>query len=232
MRCPKSFSRLAILVLAAASPLLTACGSIPTVPIAEDARARIHVVSVNPVVKLPPDLTFLGQGQGAALMLGGPIVGALIANSTASVPKAQLTAEMQTHHILLGDIVAAEFSKQANAGSPMRFVVGTAPADAEVQLVVNAYGVAQAHGFGSTLYPLINLSAVMKSPDGTVLWQAMDIVGPLNRDNRDGHTFEDYVKDPELLRQAFVAGSDIVSHMLTQNLMGLEKPQNVPGIQQ
>ncbi len=228
-----SFHRIAAVGLAASTLPLTGCGTVGTIPIGDDTRAHLHVVSVNPAVKLPDEITYMGPGQAAALMLGGPLVGGLIANNSAATPKAQLASEMQAGHIVLGDIVAAEFAKQAtdNAG-PTKFVVGTAPADAQIELSVNAYGVMHAQPFGTTLYPLVNISAVMKTPDGRVVWQATEIAGPLARDNKQGYTFEDYAKDPELLRRAFTAGSDIVSRMLADNLMGRRTPQNVPGIQQ
>ena len=230
---PASFHRLAATALAVSTLLLAGCGTVGTIPIADDARSHLRVVSVNPVVKLPDEMTYMGPGQAAALMLGGPLVGGLIANNSAAAPKAQLAGEMQAGHIVLGDIVAAEFAKQAtdNAG-PTKFVVGMTPADAQVELSVNAYGVMHAQPFGSTLYPLVNVSAVMKTPDGRVVWQATEIAGPLARENKQGYTFDEYAKDPELLRQVLVAGSDIVSRMLADNLMGRQKPQNVPGIQQ
>lgn len=211
--------------------LLAACGTVGTVPIADDARARIHVVSVNPVVKLPKEITYMGPGQAAALMLGGPLVGGLIANSTATTPKAALAAELDASHIAVGDIVAAEFAKKAGESTNMKFLVDAAPADAQVELWVNAYGIMHAQPFGSTLYPMLNVSAVMRTPDGKVIWQASDIVGPLHSENKQGHTIDEYAKDPELLRQAFTVGSDIVSHMLADNFMGRERPQDVPGIQ-
>ncbi len=225
-------SRLAIAAVAATASLLTACGSITPVSMSDSARARIHVVSVDPDIKMPPEPVLLDRGQSAAMMLGGPLLGAAIANNTAAEPRAQLVAEMQTNHIVLGDIVASEFSKKASAGGPMKFEVGTAPADAQVHFTVTSYGLAQAQPFGSTLYPLINVSAVMQAPDGTILWQAKEIVGALDRDNKQGQTFADYAKDPELLRQAFASVSAIASHKLTDNLMGLEKAQGTPGIQQ
>jgi hypothetical protein len=227
---PRRFSAAA---LAVSTMLLTACGTLTTVPIGDDARARIHVVSINPSVTLPAEMTFMGTGQGAALLLGGPLVGTLIASKTAETPKAELAAAMQANHIVLGDILAAEFAKQAShdAGT-IQFVVGTAPADAQVELSVVSYGISQAHPLGSALYPLINVNAVMKTPDGRVVWQASEFAGPHNPDNKVGHTYDEYVKDPELLRQGFVTGSDIAAHLLAENLMGREKQaQNIPGTQ-
>jgi hypothetical protein len=72
----------------------------------------------------------------------------------------------------------------------------------------------------------------MKTPDGRVVWQASEFAGPHNSDNKVGHTYDEYAKDPELLRQVFVTGSDIASHLLAENLMGREKQtQNIPGTQ-
>jgi len=231
MRQPASPVR-TLSCLSLACLLLSGCGTVGTVPIADDARARLRVVSVNPVVKLPKDITYLGPKEAAAMMLGGPLVGSAIANGTSTGPKAALLAELDANRIAVGDIVASEFAKQASGATNLKFVVDGQPADAQVQLWVNAYGIMHAQPFGSTLYPMLNVSAVMRTPDGKVLWQATDIVGALNPENKQGHSIDDYARDPELLRQAFMGGADIVSHMLADNFMGRAKPQNVPGIQQ
>jgi len=227
-----SFQRLSAAALAASALLLTACGTVTTIPIAEDARAHIHVVSVNPNVKLPAEMTFMGTGQGTALLLGGPLLGSIIANKTAEAPKAELLASMQANHIVVADIVATEFAKEASkSAGAIQFVVGNAPADAQVELNIISYGIAQAQPLGAALYPLVSVSAVMKTPDGRVVWQASEFAGPHHADNKVGHTYDEYVKDPELLRQGFVTGSDIASRMLADNLMGREAVQGVPGVQ-
>lgn len=226
-----SLNRATLAGLISVSTLLTACGSVSTIPMDEASKSRIHSVSVDPNVEMPEEMSFLGRGEATALMLGGPIIGALIAHNTAATPKTVLAAEMQKYDISLGTIMAEEFAKQASSGSGMAFNVGTAATDAKVHLRINVYGLGQAQPFGATLYPLINVSAIMTAPDGHVVWQAMQIAGPLHPDNKTGHTYEEYVNDPALLRQAYVDGTDIASKMLTRNLMGLEK-QSTPGIQQ
>ena len=105
--------------------------------------------------------------------------------------------------------------------------MGGAPADAQVDLTVNAYGIAHAHSLGSTLYPIVNLSATMKAPDGKVIWQATHVASAQSLENQDGHSLEDFLKDPELLRQAFVKGSDIVSHVMAEDLVA--EPKARPG---
>ena len=212
--------------LLATASLMTACVA-PPVALAPTAKMAIHTVRVNPSVKLPADMLYMGRAEGVAMMLSGPLLGAQVASATGTDAKAQLAAEMQANHIDLGEIVAAEFASQASSGTPMTFVVGSAPADAQVDLTVNVYGIAHAHSLGTTLYPVVNLSATMKTPDGTVTWQATHVASAQSPENQEGHTLEDYLKDPELLRHAFVTGSDIVSRVMVQDLVAV--PKTRPG---
>jgi hypothetical protein len=160
-------------------------------------------------------------------MLSGPLLGAQVASAVGTDTRAQLVAEMRANHIDLGEIVAAEFARQASAGSPIAFVVGSAPADAQVDLTVNVYGIVHAHALGATLYPIVSLSATMRTPDGLVTWQASHVASAQNVENQEGHVLEDYLRDPELLRQAFVTGSDIVSRVMVQDLVSV--PKSRPG---
>jgi len=226
MHIRSSRGGIALLGPLAAAALLSACVA-PPVAMAPTAKAGIHTVRVNPVVTLPPDMLYAGRAEGVAGMLSGPLLAGQAAAVTGSDTRARLAAEMQANHIELGEIVAAEFAKQASAGTPMTFVVGAAAADAQVDLTVNAYGIAHAHSLGNTLYPIVNLSATMKTPDGKVIWQATHIAGAHSLENQDGHTLEDFLQDPELLRRAFVNGSDIVSQVMAQDLVA--EPKTRPG---
>ncbi len=189
------------------------------------ARTAIRTVRVNPVVKLPADMLYRGQKEGVAMLMSGPLVGAQVASALGKDTTTQLVAEMRANHIDLGEIVAVEFARQASSGSPITFVVGSSPADAQVDLTVNEYGIAHAHVLGSTLYPIVSLSATMKTPEGTVVWQASHVASAQNAENQEGHALEDYLRDPELLRQAFVTGSDIVARVMVQDLVSVPKPR-------
>jgi hypothetical protein len=91
-------------------------------------------------------------------------------------------------------------------------------ADADLILAVNVYGLGQTQGFSSLLYPLINVSATLKKPDGTVVWQNTDFVTPQNSANTGGHEFQQYLEQPELLRATWVNVSQIVSGMVLDDL--------------
>ncbi len=218
--------RATALVAIALASSLTACVA-PPVAITPTAKAAIHTVRVNPVVKLPPDMLYMGPAEGVAMLVAGPLLGQQAASSTGTSAKAQLAAEMQANHIDVGEIVAAEFAKEASAGTSINFAVGSAPADAQVELAVNVYGIAHAHTLGSTLYPIVNLSVTMKAADGSVIWQATHVASAQNFENKEGHTLEEFLKNPELLRQSFINGSDIVSRIMVQDFMA--PPQSRPG---
>jgi hypothetical protein len=206
-------------LLFATAALTTACVA-PPVAMEPTARAGIRSVRVNPDVMLPPDMLYSGQAEGIASPASGPSPGPALAWVSARDAKSQLIAEMRVNQIDLGKIVALEFAKQTTAGSTIKFVVGAdAPADAQVDLTVNVYGIGRAHTLGSMLYPIVSLSATMKTPDGKVVWQGSHVASAQDAENQEGHTLEEYVRDPELLRHAFVTGSDIVSRIMARDLM-------------
>ena len=206
--------------------LMSACVA-PPVAMSTNARSGIHTVRVNPVVTLPTEMLYRGRKEGIAMMAAGPLLGDQVASSVGKETSEQLVAEMRANHIDLGAIVAAEFAKQASAGSPISFVVGSGPADAQVDLTVNAYGIVHASALGTTLYPIVSLTATMKTPAGAVIWQANHVAGAQNAENKDGHVLDDYLRDPELLRGAFVTGSDSVSRVMVQDLVSV--PKSRPG---
>lgn len=214
--------RIAVLGAIAAATSLTACVA-PPVAISQATKASIHTVRVNPVVKMPADMLYIGPKEGVAMLVAGPLLGQQAAASVGAGVKAQLVAEMQANRIDVGAIVAAEFARQASAGTAIDFVVGSAPADAQVDLVVNVFGISHAHAVAATLYPVVNLSATMKAADGTVLWQATHVASAQDLENKEGHSLEEFLADPGLLRQAFVNGSDIVSRVMAQDMTAVPK---------
>ncbi len=212
--------------LLAMTSLMTACVA-PPVAMSTNTRSGIHTVRVNPVVKVPAEMLYRGRKEGLAMMAAGPLLGDLVASSVGKETSEQLLAEMRANHIDLGAIVAAEFARQASAGSPIAFVVGPGPADAQVDLTVNAYGIVHASALGTRLYPIVSLTATMKTPEGALVWQANHVAGAQSAEDKDGHALDDYLRDPELLRGAFVTGSDIVSRVMVQDLVSV--PKSRPG---
>jgi hypothetical protein len=117
-------------------------------------------------------------------------------------------------------IVKAEFIRAAGARSTMRFAEGDGAADARLSLAVDAYGYGQTQGFSALLYPMMRVTATLKRRDGTVAWQKSDFAVPLNSENNQGYAFEEYIRNPQLLRATLTNIAGIVSRMLLADLQG------------
>ena len=203
---------------------------VPTIAIDEGQKARIKTVAVNPTVKLPASIELQGQGQGVAALIAGPFE-ALVDDRISAKPRGQLMDAMHKIDLDVAGIVAAEFAKEMSTRSGIAFATASAGTDAQVELSVNRYGLGRAQPVGSTLYPFFDVTAVMKTRDGKIVWQATERLISLDGDNKVGHSLEEYLANPEFLRLAMVTGSDLVSDMFAKNFLGLEPVQNVPGIQ-
>jgi hypothetical protein len=212
-RLTRPLAQLFMLLVAA---LLVACAGAPTVSVSSADRAAIKSANVKAEVQVPADMFFHGRAQSFAAV--GGVIGAVAGQAAAQEPKAQMLEAMKAKGISVSEIVKAEFVRAANAKGGMKFAEGASPADAELSLTVNVYGFGQTQGFSALLYPMMNVSATLKKPDGTVAWQKTEFAGPLNSENKQGYEFEQYMKDPELMRQVLNNIAAIVSRMLVDDL--------------
>lgn len=210
----RALSRFLILTLAG---LLSACAGVSPVSMKEADRAAIKTVAVEPTVTLPENMFYQSRGQALAGAIAGP-VGALAASGASSEPKAVLLNLMKANDISVQQIVKAEFARAANARSRMTFSEGAGQPDASVTLTVNAYGFLPSPMFGAQMYPMLNVSAVMKRPDGTLVWQRTRVISTLHGDNDKAYTYEEYVKNPELLREVWVRVADVLSRVLAGDM--------------
>lgn len=199
-----------------AALLLTACAGAPTVSMKDSDRTAIRSVSIQPEVTVPAEMFLHGRAQSAGAV--GGLLGAALASAMPIEPRTQIIDTMATNDISLQRILKAEFAKAANAKGRMTFAEGAADADATVALTVNVYGLGQTQGFSALLYPMMNVSASMKRADGSVVWQRTEYASPLNGENKTGYEFQQYINDPEKLRQVMTNISGIVSRMLADDL--------------
>lgn len=220
----------ALSVTVSASMLAGCAGMVPTIAIDDGQKARIKTVAVDPAVKMPPSIEFQGQGQGAAALLAGPFA-VLVDDRISAEPRARLTERIRNIGLDVSGVVSTEFAKEMSTRSGIAFATSTAVADAQVELSVNRYGLGRAQPVGAMLYPFFDVTAVMKTRDGKVVWQATERLIALDSDNKVGHSLEEYLANPEFLRQAMVTGSDLVGDKFARNFLGLEVDQSVPGIQ-
>ena len=204
--------RLIASMVVAAIVALAGCAGVQMSPA---DRAQIKTIKIRADDRMPNDMFYHSRAQSVAGAFG--LVGALVGLASASDPKAQIIATMKANNIQLPIILQAEFSKAMQSQKEFQVVDGDSSADAEMLLVVNLYGLGQSHGF-SSLYPTLTVSATLRKPDNTVIWQKTDYATPLNKENTGGHEFNEYIGQPELLRATWSNVSGIVSRMLVENL--------------
>lgn len=196
--------------------LMTACAGLPSVDMNPADRAQIKAVKVSADNKLPKEMFYQGRRQAIAGAFGA--IGAVAGMVAAEEPKTQIVSTMNKNNIHLPAILRNEFEKTMRSQGQFRIVDEQTSADAEMVLIVNTYGLSQAQGFSGVLYPMINVSASLRKPDGTVVWQRTDYVTPQNKENTAGHEFDEYIAKPDHLRASWSNVSGIVSRMLVGEL--------------
>jgi hypothetical protein len=179
-------------------------------------RASLTTVSMQSAPRLPAEMFFHGRAESAGAIAG--VIGAVLVANAAKEPKEQILETMKTNGIELPTILRTEFFKAAAARGIFSLAETGTAAQGDLSLVVNVYGLGQTQGFSALLYPMINVSATLKKPNGEISWQRTEYILPLNAENKFGYEFEQYRQDPELIRKTFTNISAIVSNLLLESL--------------
>lgn len=192
-------------LLAFAMVTMIGCLGLPKVEMSAADRAQVKSVKINAGGRLPP-MSYPSKAQAVGGALGGA-VGGLVASAIAGDPAEEVLAIMNANNIHLPSILAEEFSK-AMQSQGWQVADLNSPADAEMVLTVNYYGLSSPP-FSSILRPSLNVSASLRKPDGNVIWQKNGHI-KIN----DGSSFEAYAKQPELLREIWRKVSKVVSNQI------------------
>lgn len=202
-------------VLGVAMLATVGCVGLSSVKMSSADRAQTKTITVRADGKMPDEMYYHGMAQSVGGGFG--LIGGAVGAAMAEDPKSQIIATMKSNNISLPSIVQAEFAKAMQAQNEFRLAGDGVTADAEMVLFINTYGLAQSTGF-SGLYPLLNVSASLRKPDGTVIWQRTDYVTPHNKENDEVHAFSDFIEQPEVLRGIWAKAAGIVSRMLVKEL--------------
>lgn len=208
-----------LLITGLLAAILAGCASAPSVSMAERDRQTIKRVQIDPAVKLPPWPVYLhGNAVASTVAVTGGIIGAIASESAGRAEKTNVAEFALANGFAVGDIVKAEFARAAEGAGAMRFSETEANPDGYLSFTVNGFGFGQVQGLSSTLYPLMNITATLRRPDGTVAWQGTEFVSPFNSENKPGYEYADYISDPQKTRDALVRVAAIVSRLLVADL--------------
>lgn len=171
-------------------------------------------IAIIPTVKLADPPYYHGPAQTWSFALGGA-VGGTIAASMASEP-AKIKNYLETEKIDVGAIVLEEFKHQINEQADFS---GKFHDDGKyrIELSVPMYGITQKNGFSSEYKPILRVTSRMIAPDGNVVWESSDYVGPLNSET-PAFTYKEYFGTPDNFKNAFVSASKAVVKLLISDL--------------
>lgn len=206
---------LASLVIAAGS-LIAAPNSIATEAVAESELSVPHKdVLVRDRVILPDEgMYFSGQQQKTLGLFG--LVGGLAASQASMGPKETLQAVMSDKNIKIDEILHDRFLQELNNFELIPDSEAISKG-AQVQLEIVRFGLS-AIPWHVELRPVVVVTAKLVGTDGSVLWSMKRKMDNHSDPDIPAHLYEDYLKDPELLRSGFSLACQISSKELITNL--------------
>ena len=177
-------------------------------------KESIRSVSINKQVKMPDDFLYMGPAQawGAA----GGLLGAVAGQSDARSAKAQIKSALQENHIDLEQISREQLEAEL-LKSNLFSSIAPEGGDAEFRLEVRLWGFVQKNTFSAHLKPTLSITGSLVNLNGTVLWQKYDYITAFN-DQTPEHTIEEYLRNPQLIREAFDTSAKIISEGLVKDI--------------
>lgn len=178
---------------------------------AQPDLSSIKQVAIDPEISQPDIPLIQGPGNFKAFMIGGGI-GAAIDQKEAGKAFREY---MRKSDIDISRIVFESFKRVMEEDKPL--VLG-ADADAKLKLAVNSYGFGVAGFFGGDdRRPLINITAVLASNAGTVVWTKTGYITNLSK-LTDAYTYDQLAKDPQLTIKSFEQASVLLSREILSDL--------------
>ncbi len=193
--------------------LFVGCGA--NISLTKKERALIQSVSINQNIPKPNDIYYYGAEE---IMLGRAIgvLGQISAMETVREPKRRFKYVMERNQIDIEQIVREQFGDELTKSNLFNSIVDE-KGDAEFRLSIEGYGFsAPSHGFSDKLRPNLALTGSLVKLNGTILWKRRII---RIKGKTSSYTLEEYLKNPELIREALTASSRIAVRDLINDML-------------
>jgi hypothetical protein len=142
---------------------------------------------------------FSGQQQKTLGMFG--LLGGLAADKASMGPKETLQAVMLDRNIKVEELLRDQFLEELGRSESVS-TSEAARQGAQVQLELVRFGLS-AIPWHSELRPVVEVKAQLVGADGTVLWSMKRSMNNHSDPDIPARLYEDYLKEPELLRSGF-----------------------------
>jgi hypothetical protein len=164
-----------VTILTISTSLLTACQTVPHVPMNKQDRAVIKSVYIKPEMKTPEKMFEYRNSNAIAPALLGP-VGVTLAYKASQDAATSLKATLDKQNIDIRKIVYRQWNKQLS--NDHVFKIANSSDDTVLTTDIISYGLTIRHGFTSDYVPALGLNAKL-TKNNKVLWQDSEILLPL-----------------------------------------------------
>ena len=191
------------------------------IALTKDANLPIRSVSINKEVPKPDTIGVYGSGETFAALTGFVTLGVAGAVVASEIPKKRgplLKYVMEKEGIDMGQILRDQFVDQLKNSGLFSTVLDEG-GDAEFKLSILVAGFAKPAGFTSKLQPELSVEASLIKPDGTILWKNRRTVTQ-GTSRTPSRKYEEYINNPELIREAISICSRIVVDKLVKDMLG------------
>ena len=183
----------------------------------EDIQAN-QTVNISNKVSLPETMFYQGRKE---MMLQGTLglIGATAAEGGRKNTVDIIKDVMNKSNVDVTQIVRTEFEQQLKKSNLFNMILPDRGNYPEIRLSIQLYGFASPQTFSSQLRPMLGVTGELAKPDGSIIWKNYDYVSNLNG-KTPSYTLEEYLKNPELIREAFNGASQIAIKGLIEDMKG------------
>lgn len=183
----------------------------------EDIQAN-QTVNISNKVSLPETMFYQGRKE---MMLQGTLglIGATAAEGGRKSTVDIIKDVMNKSNVDVTQIVRTEFEQQLKKSNLFNMILPDRGNYSEIRLSIQLYGFASPQTFSSQLKPMLGVAGELVKPDGSIIWKNYDYVSNLNG-KTPSYTIEEYLKNPELIREVFNVASQIAVKGLIDDMKG------------
>lgn len=194
--------------------LLANCQS--TQPLKQNDRASISKVYVNSRVKMPEKPAVQTRGDVWAMALGGAIGGAI---AGANMSKEDMTQQyLQAHKIQVDQMFRSDFTQHLNKSGLFIVVDSPAKADAQIDLVVQMYGIGQnGNAFSNKYRTVMCAQGTLTKKGGALAWKNFGY-SLASDGKRPQSTLDNLFKNPVTMRHHMQLATQVTAYKLVQKL--------------
>jgi hypothetical protein len=159
-----------LLLALVAAFLLTGCGT--TSLVSDPARSKISAVSINGLVTKPPQMFYLGPGDGGGLMFGA--IGGALAAGPIEKSRVSFQGFIEQNNISIERIVQQEVEAAIRASGKLAIQPPDKAGQGRLGITIIQYGFGVPHLLSSYVVPIVGIQCDLTDASGKVVWSASE----------------------------------------------------------